>query len=441
MALDRDLHRLPGLHDLDLDVVAELGQRDLRALAEAVVGGDEEEDPQRVGRPLDRRLAAQRVRAPPEGGIEAGGVGHVRGNRPDGGSTPSADRPECGADEREGPAEGVERDGGGFGIERGRFGGRVGREDGRVVGRRRDGPGGEGGRPIAAPGSSLSERRAARGTRALSRAPLYARSEPCPMCFGAAYWARVDRIVHAASRADAAAAGFDDAAIHADLARAGGARAGHRAAARRGGLVAVRGVGGQPHARALLTKGPQLAAESPGVSIDTAMARIAALQSFIAPPPVQAPAAAPAVQGTSFAATLAQATAPRPRPRPAATPTSPGTSTATPSCCGGSRPSPPRAARRGRSTAACAPTPSSRCWGQLATRNPFPVACPGTSNDESGQLRRRVCGRPPDPGCRARRGPHPAGIRPLAGDAAHVDLARLRRSLRSPRRRSRCTTT
>jgi tRNA(Arg) A34 adenosine deaminase TadA len=39
------------------------------------------------------------------------------------------------------------------------------------------------------------------------------------MCFGAAYWARVDRIVHAASRADAAAAGFDDAAIHADVAR------------------------------------------------------------------------------------------------------------------------------------------------------------------------------------------------------------------------------
>jgi tRNA(Arg) A34 adenosine deaminase TadA len=39
------------------------------------------------------------------------------------------------------------------------------------------------------------------------------------MCFGAAYWARVDRIVHAASRADAASAGFDDAAIHADVAR------------------------------------------------------------------------------------------------------------------------------------------------------------------------------------------------------------------------------
>jgi len=57
------------------------------------------------------------------------------------------------------------------------------------------------------------------GTHDLSGAVLYASCEPCPMCFGAAWWARVDRIVHAASRADAASAGFDDAAIHADVAR------------------------------------------------------------------------------------------------------------------------------------------------------------------------------------------------------------------------------
>jgi guanine deaminase len=52
----------------------------------------------------------------------------------------------------------------------------------------------------------------------LSGAVLYSSCEPCPMCFGAAWWARVDRIVHAASRADAANAGFDDAAIYADVA-------------------------------------------------------------------------------------------------------------------------------------------------------------------------------------------------------------------------------
>ena len=34
------------------------------------------------------------------------------------------------------------------------------------------------------------------------------------MCLGAAYWARVDRLVFAATRQDAAAAGFDDDFIY-----------------------------------------------------------------------------------------------------------------------------------------------------------------------------------------------------------------------------------
>ncbi|MFC7342977.1 nucleoside deaminase [Saccharopolyspora griseoalba] len=38
--------------------------------------------------------------------------------------------------------------------------------------------------------------------------------EPCPMCLASALWARVDRIVFAADRDDAAAAGFDDRAFH-----------------------------------------------------------------------------------------------------------------------------------------------------------------------------------------------------------------------------------
>ncbi|HRO28943.1 MULTISPECIES: nucleoside deaminase [Micrococcaceae] len=48
----------------------------------------------------------------------------------------------------------------------------------------------------------------------LSGAVLYASCEPCPMCLGAALWARVDRVVYAADRHDAAAAGFDDAAFY-----------------------------------------------------------------------------------------------------------------------------------------------------------------------------------------------------------------------------------
>jgi guanine deaminase len=58
------------------------------------------------------------------------------------------------------------------------------------------------------------------GSHDLTGATLYTSCEPCPMCFGAAWWARVERIVHAANRADAAAAGFDDAAIYADVGRA-----------------------------------------------------------------------------------------------------------------------------------------------------------------------------------------------------------------------------
>lgn len=39
---------------------------------------------------------------------------------------------------------------------------------------------------------------------------LYASCHPCPMCLAAAWWARVDRVVYAATADDAAAAGFDD---------------------------------------------------------------------------------------------------------------------------------------------------------------------------------------------------------------------------------------
>jgi tRNA(Arg) A34 adenosine deaminase TadA len=39
---------------------------------------------------------------------------------------------------------------------------------------------------------------------------IYASCEPCPMCLAAIYWARLDRLWFAATRADAAEAGFDD---------------------------------------------------------------------------------------------------------------------------------------------------------------------------------------------------------------------------------------
>jgi guanine deaminase len=43
---------------------------------------------------------------------------------------------------------------------------------------------------------------------------LYSSCEPCPMCLGAIYWARVAQVFFACSRTDAAAAGFDDSFIY-----------------------------------------------------------------------------------------------------------------------------------------------------------------------------------------------------------------------------------
>jgi guanine deaminase len=59
-------------------------------------------------------------------------------------------------------------------------------------------------------------RRACRtlGTFHLEGCVLYSSCEPCPMCLAAAYWARVDRLLYAATRDDAARAGFDDAFIY-----------------------------------------------------------------------------------------------------------------------------------------------------------------------------------------------------------------------------------
>ncbi|WP_168916064.1 nucleoside deaminase [Microcella flavibacter] len=48
----------------------------------------------------------------------------------------------------------------------------------------------------------------------LSGAVLYSSCEPCPLCLSAALWARLDRVVFAADRHDAAEAGFDDAAFY-----------------------------------------------------------------------------------------------------------------------------------------------------------------------------------------------------------------------------------
>ncbi len=52
------------------------------------------------------------------------------------------------------------------------------------------------------------------GTFDLAGHVIYTSCEPCPMCLGAIYWARLDRMVYANTRADARRIGFDDAFIY-----------------------------------------------------------------------------------------------------------------------------------------------------------------------------------------------------------------------------------
>ncbi|WP_432741916.1 nucleoside deaminase [Methylobacter sp. G7] len=46
---------------------------------------------------------------------------------------------------------------------------------------------------------------------------LYSSCEPCPMCLGAIYWARLAKVYFACSRHDAAAANFDDSFIYDEI--------------------------------------------------------------------------------------------------------------------------------------------------------------------------------------------------------------------------------
>ena len=54
----------------------------------------------------------------------------------------------------------------------------------------------------------------------LKNCELYTSCEPCPMCLGAIYWARLARVYFANTAEDAAKFGFDDSLIYSELKQA-----------------------------------------------------------------------------------------------------------------------------------------------------------------------------------------------------------------------------
>jgi tRNA(Arg) A34 adenosine deaminase TadA len=66
---------------------------------------------------------------------------------------------------------------------------------------------------------AIREACAALGTFELTGCEIYSSCEPCPMCLSAIYWARIGRLFFAATRADAAGAGFDDERLYQEVSK------------------------------------------------------------------------------------------------------------------------------------------------------------------------------------------------------------------------------
>lgn len=56
-------------------------------------------------------------------------------------------------------------------------------------------------------------------TFSLAGCEIFCSCEPCPMCFGAIYWARIDKIYYSNNRKDAAGIGFSDDFIYQEISK------------------------------------------------------------------------------------------------------------------------------------------------------------------------------------------------------------------------------
>jgi guanine deaminase len=62
------------------------------------------------------------------------------------------------------------------------------------------------------------------GTFQLDGCEIYTSCEPCPMCLGAIYWARLERVFYGNTKQDAAEIDFDDSFIYEELLRKNNSR-------------------------------------------------------------------------------------------------------------------------------------------------------------------------------------------------------------------------
>lgn len=65
--------------------------------------------------------------------------------------------------------------------------------------------------------SAIREAAARLGTFNLHGYEIYTSCEPCPMCLGAIYWARLDKVYYGNNKTDAKRIGFDDSFIYDEL--------------------------------------------------------------------------------------------------------------------------------------------------------------------------------------------------------------------------------
>ncbi len=65
--------------------------------------------------------------------------------------------------------------------------------------------------------SAIREAAVKLGTFNLHGYEIYTSCEPCPMCLGAIYWARLDKVYYGNNKTDAKRIGFDDSFIYDEL--------------------------------------------------------------------------------------------------------------------------------------------------------------------------------------------------------------------------------